>query len=198
MAIDWTKSMQQTFEFFEVNPESWFDKAPITTVKSASITRDSDNETLQNATLDVVGLDREIYIRIYLKCIQDGKTYREPIGTFLVQTPSVSFDGKLQCGSVNAYSPLIELKEKKPTIGFSDMKNQRIMQNVSQLTSDNVRAPVIFDTSSTKVIELESGFVANTDDTWLSYLTDLIKNAEYTFDIDPKGVIFFSPYQKCL
>lgn len=38
-------------------------------------------------------------------------------------------------------------------------------------------------------------FVANTDDTWLSFLTDLIDNSKYVFDLDELGRILFQPKQ---
>lgn len=194
-SIDWTESMQQTYEFYKVDPKSWFDISPIKTIKSATITRDSEDETLQHASLDGTDLNREEYIRIYMKCIQNGFSYKEPLGTFLIQSPSLSFDGKIKNNVVDAYSPLTELKEKKPPIGFSLLKSQNIMENVAQLTSDHLRAPVVKEIQSSKIIEWESGFVANTDDSWLDYLSDLIKNAEYDFDLDPMGTVLFRPYQ---
>ena len=43
---DWTKTMQQTFEYYVVDPGSWRDIRKINTVISSSITRDSSLETL--------------------------------------------------------------------------------------------------------------------------------------------------------
>ena len=43
---DWSSSMQQTFEYYVVDPESWKDIKLLDTVKSCSITRDAEAETL--------------------------------------------------------------------------------------------------------------------------------------------------------
>ena len=43
---DWTKSMTQTFEYYEVDPISWKDKKRLTEVTGSSITRDLKVDTL--------------------------------------------------------------------------------------------------------------------------------------------------------
>ena len=50
---DWLSSMQQTFEYYIVNPETWKDDTPLKNVKTATINRDSTVETLGSATIDV-------------------------------------------------------------------------------------------------------------------------------------------------
>ena len=42
---DWTKSMEQTFEYYIVDPGTWKDVRKLTQVKNSSITRElsSDN-----------------------------------------------------------------------------------------------------------------------------------------------------------
>ena len=64
--IDWTKSMQQTYEYYIVDPDTWKDVKLLNNVKSSTITRDKDVETLGSATIDVTDLVGESYIRIYL------------------------------------------------------------------------------------------------------------------------------------
>ena len=44
--IDWTQSMNQTYEYYVVNPSTWRDGDKIQNVKTASIVRDSTVETL--------------------------------------------------------------------------------------------------------------------------------------------------------
>ena len=190
--VDWLSSMQQTFEYYVVDPGTWKDVKPITSIKSCSISRDSDTETLGSATLDMTESIGECYIRVYLVTIQNGSKSRHPLGTFLIQTPSWSFDGKIRDVSVDAYTPLIELKENLPPIGYSLLKNDNIMNMAYRLCRENVRAPVIETVCSDT---LYYDFVANTDDTWLSFLTDLIANAKYTFSLDELGRILFQPKQ---
>lgn len=64
--VDWTKSMQQTYEFYKVDPLTWLDDAKINTIKSCTINRDSGDETLGSATFDGDEMDGEFYIRVYL------------------------------------------------------------------------------------------------------------------------------------
>ena len=193
MAIDWTKSMKQTFKYYIVDPGTWKDDKEITTVKSSSIKRDEDSETLGSATIDVDDLLGEDYVRVYLIASQNGVEEKVPLGTFLVQTPSSSFDGKIRSVSMDAYTPLLELKEKQPPIGYSVLKDENIMELAYRLVRENARAPVVEAISDETLFD---DFVAYTDDTYLSFVSDLIANAKYNFDIDELGRILFAPEQK--
>lgn len=190
--VDWLSSMQQTFEYYVVDPGTWKDIKPINSITSCTINRDSDTETLGSATIDMTEPIGECYLRVYLITIQNGVKDRHPLGTFLIQTPSWSFDGKVRDISVDAYTPLIELKENLPPIGYSLLKGDNIMNLAYRLCRENARAPVIETVCSDT---LYYDFVANTDDTWLSFLTDLIANAKYIFDLDELGRILFQPKQ---
>jgi hypothetical protein len=189
---DWTKSMEQTFEYYIVDPGTWKDMKRIDTVKSCSISRDSGAETLGSATLDITETIGECYVRVYLITIQNGLTEKHPLGTYLVQTPSSSFDGKKQDNTLDAYTPLIELKENPPPLGYSILKGENIMKMAYQICRDNVRAPVIKADNET---ELYNDFVANTDDTWITFTSDLISNAKYKLSLDELGRILFAPDQ---
>ena len=189
---DWLKSMQQTFEYYIVDPTTWKDIKRLDTVKSCTINRDSTAETLGSAAIDITESVGECYIRTYLITIQNGIREKHPLGTHLVQTPSTGFDGKIQNVSVDAYTPLIELKEKYPDLGYSISKNTNVMDIAYRLTRENLRAPVVKTSSST---ELFSDFVSDTSDTWVTFLRDLIANAKYVFDLDEMGRVLFSPKQ---
>lgn len=190
--IDWTASMQQSFEYYTVDPNTWKDVKLLDNVKSCTISRDSQAETLGSASIDITESVGECYIRVYLVAIQNGVTYKNPLGTFLVQTPSSSFDGKIRNVSMDTYTPLLELKENPPPIGYSILKDENIMQHAYLITREHARAPVIMTDCSTTLF---SDFVANTNDTWLSFLTDLIANAKYTFGLDEMGRILYLPKQ---
>lgn len=190
--IDWTASMQQTFEYYTVDPNTWKDVKLIDNVKSSTINRDSNADTLGSASIDITESLGECYMRIYLVAIQNGVTYKIPLGTFLVQTPSSSFDGKIRNVSMDAYTPLLELKENPPPLGYSILKGENIMQNAYVITREHARAPVIKTDCDTNLF---SDFVANTNDTWLTFIKDLIANAKYVFDLDELGRILYSPKQ---
>lgn len=189
---DWRKPMQQTFEYYIVDPVTWKDKELIQNVKSSSITRDSEAETLGSASIDVNETFGEAYVRIYLITIQNEVREKHPLATVLVQTPSSSFDGKTTSVSMDAYTPLIELKENQPPLGYFSEKDENVMEEARRLTEEHARAPVVGATSDIKIYK---DFVSNSDDTWLTYLSDLIANANFYFDLDEMGRILFAPKQ---
>lgn len=189
---DWTKSMQQTFEYYTVDPGTWKDMKRLTCVKSSSITRDSEADTLGSATIEVTESLGECYIRIYLITVQNEIREKFPLGTFIVQTPSSSFNGKTQSYSLDAYTPLLELKEKSPPLGYSIPKDTNTMNIAYQLTRENLRAPVV-KTNTTDVLFYD--FVSDVNDTWLSFNTDLLANAKHEYMLDEIGRVLFSPKQ---
>ena len=189
---DWLRSMQQTYEYYIVDPATWKDKQKLNNVISCSITRDSSNETLGSATIDIGESVGECYIRAYLVTIQNGVTERHPLSTTLVQTPSSRFDGKTRDISMDSYTPLLELKENPPEIGYYIPKKTNIMDAAYLLVREHARAPVVKPECSE---ELFNDFVADTSDTWLSFLSDLIANAKYQFALDDMGRILFAPVQ---
>lgn len=190
---DWTKTMKQTFEYYSVDPNTWHDVAKIQNITKCSVTRDSSVDTLGNATFDINGvLENDTYIRPYLVTFQNGIRERFCLGTFLAQSPTETSDGKVSSQSIDAYTPLIELTEKKPPLGYSIFKNSKIMQTAYDICSEKMRAPVV-KPDSTKT--LYSDFTANTDDTWLTFLSDLIQNDKCSFAFDDLCRVIFSPTQ---
>lgn len=200
---DWKSSMKQTFEYYIVDPNTWRDDTQLTNVKTATIERDSDTETLGSATIDVTDTVGECYVRIYLVTIQNGVKERHPLGTFLVQTPSSSFNGTTREVSMDAYTPLLELKEKKLPIGYyvpkSDKNNNDNADDVDMLTRayiilrDNMRAPII-DSLSGKTMEYD--FVADPSESVLAFVTEFLKNAKYKLALDELGRVYFEREQK--
>ena len=189
---DWLSSMQRTFEYYIVNPNTWKDVRPINNVKSCTINRDSEVETLGSATIDITDSIGENYVRVYMVVIQNGVRERYPLGTFLVQSPSSGFDGRLKTVSMDAYTPLLELKENPPPLGYSILQDENTMDMVYRLAQEHARAPVVKPISDSKLFY---DFVANTDDTWLSFISDLAGTAKYTLDLDEMGRILFAPVQ---
>ena len=189
---DWKESMQQTFEYYLVNPVTWKDVKLIENVKSCTIDRDSGAATLGSANIDMADSIGEAYVRAYLVTIQNGVTEKHPLGTFLVQTLPESSDGKIKKISADAYTPLLELKENPPPFGYSILKGQNVMDIAYRLARDNARAPVVKPVCDTI---LHHDFVAEDDDTWLTFIGDLMANAKYSFGLDEMGRILFLPKQ---
>lgn len=202
---DWTKSMEQSYEYYTVEPTTLADVKRLDNVKTASFSRDADTETLGSASISVTNSVGETYMRGYLKTRQNGVTEKFPLGTVLVQTPSSSFNGKIMDVTMDAYTPLIELKENRPPIGYTIRKGTRIMDAAYNIIKDNARAPVnpvepIFEKDAEgnlvdKSPVLQDNFTANTDDTWLSFVIDLIYHAKYELGLDEMGHILFLPIQ---
>lgn len=193
MEIDWSESMEQSFEYYEVDPNTWKDIRKIENVKSCSIDRDESSDTLGSASISIVDTLGETYIRAYLLIRQNGNNFRVTLGTFLVQTPSSDFDGKNRNVTMDCYTPLLELKENPPPLGYTLMKGENVMERAYEICRENCRAPVV-ETKLEKV--LEANFVSNTDDTWLVFLQDLLAQAKYKFYLDEEGKILFAPIQK--
>lgn len=191
--VDWTESMEQSFEYYEVDPNTWKDKKLLDNVKSCTINRDSGVDTLGSASIDILESVGECYIRVYLVTIQNGVKEKHPLGTFLVQTPSSTFDGKTRNVTMDAYTPLLELKENPVPLGYTLLKDDNVMKEAYKIIREKCRAPVIETESDKKLLE---NFVANTEDTWMTYTKDLIAQAKYVFDLDELGRILFSPKQR--
>lgn len=189
---DWLSTMQQTFEYYVVDPRTWKDAKRVDTIMSTTINRDLNAETLGSAAITISESLGECYLRVYLVTIQNGLKERHPLGTFLVQTPSYSFDGKIRNVTMDAYTPLLELKENLPPLGYSILKDSNILSTAYDIVNEHARAPVIKADKSDTLI---TNFIANINDTWMTFVTDLIANAKYSLYLDEMGRILFTPEQ---
>lgn len=189
---DWTAPMTQTFEYYTVDPGTWKDVKRLMNVTSCSITRDLDTDTLGSASFDTDELFGEAYVRIYLVTNQNGVSERFPLGTYLVQTPSSKFDGMRTSTTMDGYTPLIELKENQPPLGYFVPEGDNVMEVAARLTGEHLRAPVVPATSDTLMYK---DFVANGDDTWMTFLSDLAASDNFSFDLDELGRVLFAPKQ---
>lgn len=187
---NWSESMEQTFEYYEVDPNTWKDIKKLDVVKSSSINWDESADTLGSASFSVVNMVGESYIRIYLITIQNGRKEKHPLGTFLVQTPQSAFDGKVNNVTMDAYTPLIELKENPVPLGYTLLKDDNIMQEAYRIVRSQVRCPVI-ETVSDKT--LSTNFVANSNDNYSVFINDLIAQAKYKIGLDEMSRIIFEP-----
>lgn len=193
---DWTKSMQQTFEYYIVNPNSWMDEKPLKFVKSSTIDRDEDTDTLGSMSIDMDENIGEAWVRVYLVTIQNGVTERHPLGTFLVQTPSMETDGKTKAYTADAYTPLIILKEKLPPLGYYIEKGSNILNAAYEQTVTHIeRVPVVKTSCNINLVE-DKDFVADPENNWFEFISDLLANAEYRFGLDEMGRVLFLPKQE--
>ena len=185
--IDWSRQMSQDFEHWVVNPNTWTDSRKLDYVNSCSIKYDASAETIGTATFTSYERLSECYVRVYLIAKQNGIEYKIPLGTNLVQTPSVKYDGFVKSMNINAYSPLVELKSNSPSIGYSIMKDTNVATMFNSAYSSNCRA-LLTDvyTSDKKVF---SNFVAEDDDSWLSFLNSLLNMDDRYLTINANGEV---------
>ena len=193
---NWTRSMEQSFEYYLVDPDTWGDERLLQTVTNCSITRDLGNDTLGSATLDADEELNDQYVRVYLVTFQDRIRERFCLGTFLCQTADLSYDGKRQYRSYDCYTPLIELKENPMEIGYSLLKNDNLLQRAIGIVEESVRAPVVPATDTRQEMILEKNFVSEQSDTRLTFVTDLLKIGKYSLGLDELGRVIFEPYQE--
>lgn len=190
---NWTEAMSQTYEYYIVDPGTWENAKRLRNVTACTINRDLSAETLGSASIDTTELLGECYVRAYLVTDQNGIRETHPLGTNLVQTPGTKFDGRVLTTSMDAYTPLIELKENTPPIGYSILKGENIMEMAYRLIRDHARAPVVKTECSET---LQNDFIANTNDTWITFIIDLIAQAKYELGLDELGRIIFLPIQE--
>lgn len=190
---NWTESMEQTYQFFKVDPNSWTEIEPIRTITSCTVSRDSTQETLGSASLNSTEDFGECYIRIYLVTRQNRITERFCLGTFLCQTPEYNYDGTISNLSITCYTPLLELKDTLPPLGYTVFKASNIMMSAYDIIHENCRAPVTPPKGMSQT--LVEDFVSEPSDTWLSYSTDLMAKAEFQFGLSDRCEIFFDKIQ---
>lgn len=81
---DWTKSMEQSFEYYIVDPGTWRDQKKLDNILDGTIDGDLEAETLGSATFNISDSVGECYIRPYLVTRQNGITERFPITTISI------------------------------------------------------------------------------------------------------------------
>lgn len=173
--IDWTQPMAQTFEFCEVDPDTWQDARRLLEVKGGELSFDEGEDTGGHATFKTSEPLGETYVRTYLVAEQEGRPrVRVPLGTFLAQTSSKSHDGASAEYSVEAYTPLLELADGLPPVGFSVAAGTDAVAEVADLAELNARAPAVRGSVS---IELDEAHVAEPDESWLEFLNSLAAKA---------------------
>lgn len=186
----WNESMQETFLFYEVDPNTWGLKRELKNIISCTINRDSGTDTLESATFVTTEEIGECYIRPFLQIIQNGIKETLPLGTFLVQTNGKKFNGKRYEYTLDGYSSLTELKEDQPPLGYTVNIYSNVLDRAYRLTNEHCRAPVVKPLGE---VCLNRDFVANVDDTFLSFNADLMRYADYKYGLDEIGRILFVP-----
>jgi hypothetical protein len=192
---DWKRSMRRTYEYWQVDPLSWGDVTRIDEVTACTITRDLDDELLSNATVDLSmstwEWEDEVYIRVYLVTEQDHVSERFALGTFLMLATDWSFSGMRGSSSVTGYSPLKELADDSPPLGYP-IGSGNTAQRCVTLASAHCRAPVE-PAASGEGIAIADPYVADDDDTWNSFLSGVLAKSGHRLDVTERGHLTIAP-----
>lgn len=188
--MNYNASMIQSFEYYKVDPSSWQDAEKITDIISCSVDHDSESNTIDSASFEMNNNVGECYIRPYLILKQNKEVERVPLGVYLVQTPETNFDGVRGTVSIDAYSPLMELKEKYPDVGYSITKNTELLSLIPNLVRSNLRAPVKKISKDEQL--LYDDYVSELDDTWMEFINKLLSNkTKYHICLADDGTVYF-------
>lgn len=202
-SVDWSKGMQQTFEYYTVDPNTWYDVLCLTNIISCSLTHDSSSEMRGHASITTSEPLDENYIRIYMRVRQNGINQRFCLGTYLFIVSSDSFNGKRHSYTYTGYTPLIELKEKLAPLGYNVIgitgeKPELLPPRTAPTVTDEI-SRVIGQYSRLKLennvlIErpLLNNFVSGTSDTWLAVVNNLLTAStlqQYELSVDNWGAV---------
>ena len=189
--MDWTRNMALSFAYRVVEPTTWRDREVLDTVSSCHIVRDLEMDTLGQATLTIVDADDgERWIRCYMNAEQDGREERVCMGTFLVQTPRRSSNGRFTSYDCTAYTSLHVLAEAKPNTGYALAAGSNCVEAAESICRSYGLAPVIAPISDSV---LDDHYVAPSDASWLDIAKTLLASVGMKPEVDPYGRIVFAP-----
>lgn len=197
--VDWTKSMQQTFEFYTVDPNNWYDDQKLENIISCDLTHDLTSDKRGNASISVTEPLPESYIRTYLVVTQAGYMHKICLGTYLYMTSSDSFDGMKHNITMTGYTPMVELEEKLPPLGFHviGITNRKHSGNAPMVTDaikDIVTTYTRCEIENRTVIQkpLLNDFVAGPNDNFLTVINNILNASslqQYILTVDEWGTI---------
>lgn len=181
---DWTKSMQQRFRYYEVDPSTWRDVREIEGVTQCEVTRDIDSDTVESASLTIVGGTlSECVVRAYMECRQGGAWERHGIGTWICQTPKRTWRrgvGELQ---VSAYSPLLAVADDLPPMFYTVRKGADPAQWAVTALSNGIVDAI----PATSDYELDENHSCDPGDSWLDLARDMAEKCSMKVNVGPDG-----------
>lgn len=182
--------MEQVPEFWEVDPATWAEVRPIRTATACTVTRQLDDELVESAVLTLDEDIGETYVRAYIDARQGSERERVPVATFLVQTPRRTWDGSVASREAAGYSPLVELRQDMPPIGWTVAKGTNAVSAAGAICEAHCRAPVAMAADSSRLTE---AVVADPADTWLDLVRALLDKAGMRVTVAPDGTIGCEP-----
>ena len=186
---DWTRGMRRTYEFWRVNPDTWGDSERIESVTACSVTRDADDPVLGGATFSMDAWEGEMYVREYLVTYQFGLRERWPLGVHLLQASDWDFNGMRGTTDIQASTPLKELQDDAPPIGFFINSGNTSAQG-ARLMSTYGRMPV---NTPADGMPITNAIVASDSDSWLSYISTVLAKGGEEIALDSRGAAHIVP-----
>lgn len=180
--------VSDTYEFYEVDPGTWADMRLLEGMDEANVVFDSEQDIKGNAKMRGEEDLGEAYVRVYL--VRDGR--KRPLGSWLVQTPARSHDGRSRTVNMDAYSPLLELMDNLPPVGYFFPAGANIVKSVIAAARENCHAPVL-DAVDAGVRLFAEPYVAELDESWLEFLAGALAKADMEFGLDEMGDILIIP-----
>lgn len=188
--LDVSRELDERFELMAVDPVTWLETGSVSNVKSCTVTRDSESNTIESESLEVYGDLPEGYYRAYWVTVQDGVESREPVATFMAMCPTVKHDGKTEQRTINGYSPLMEADRSGPHAGWFVPEGYDIAQSAADAVRDHSRAQVDEPAQSRA---LEEAYVSDGTESWLEFAVNLLAKASMHFEVDPWGKVCCAP-----
>lgn len=189
MGVDWSRGMRQSFELVEVDADTWTEGAEHGELVSATVTYEDEGQ-LCSAELESDEQFSTGYYRLYIVAEQDGEAERVPVATVLCESDTLSSDGKHATYDATGYSPLKELDDTAPRIGWAVGSGTSVMSAVKAVLSEHCRAPKSYAVSSTATCE---SYVAEEDDSWLDVVEDLLAQVSAHLEVDGWGRVLVVP-----
>lgn len=194
MPLDWTGEFAQDFAYYEVDPETWGDVSRIDGVTRCTVTRDATTDTLETAEIEADWLpDGERWVRAYMDAVQDGVRYRVPVGTWVVQTPTATYD-KVRTVTCRCYSALHPLSEAKAGI-YSAPKGANCATECARILETYGVAPVMASESTKALTE---HYVAPFGASWLEVAKAIAASGDLEIGVDSLGRVTLSPARSAL
>lgn len=185
--MDWTRSLAISWRYALVDPDTWLDTGELPYVRSCKVDWDAETDVLLSGSLEVDGdLSSECYVRVWCDASQDGTAERHAVATLLCQTAKGSTEGTVLTRSVDAYSPLLELADDMPPVGWSVSGSA---DEAIALVCSHMRAPVVPYESG---VTLAAPVVCSEDESWLDMLWAVCEEAGLSFALDGMGRLVLS------
>jgi len=185
--MDWTRSLRISWRYMIVDPDTWVDVREIPFVRECSITWDRDSDLLVSGSLEIDGdIGDEPYVRVWCDATQGDLAERHAVATMLCQTAKGSTEGTVRTSSADAYSPLLELSDDRPPVGWSVSGSA---DEAIAIICSHMRAPYVPYESD---VTLATDVVATEDESWLDMLWAVCEEAGLEFLVDGMGRLVFS------